>query len=406
MSKKVLVLTYWGYKEALISNFTIPYLKVLHEVDKDMKLFLFTLNKKEQQLSPEEIVQANKSLGKFNTQLLAYNFNKFGIKTLIKTAFLMPKLWWFIRKNKITHIHSFCTTAGAFGYILKLFSRVTFILDSFEPHAESMVESNTWKEGGMAHKLLFYLEGKQANAADYVISLTEEMRVYAKKKYDVTIKNFYVKPSCIDTSKFDNPLFVKNPNYLKKLNLEDKIIGLYAGKFGGLYLEGEVFDLIKAAYNKWGEQFQMLILGNAKDEYIQTKLVERNIPAHVIHKSFVATEDLPYYLGMADFALTPVKPTQSKRYCSPIKNGEYWTIGLPVIITKDISDDSDIIQSKNIGYVLQALSNKEYTRAIDWVDEFLARPDKQTIKEEIRALGINHRSINNAKRIYAEIYNQ
>lgn len=406
MSKKVLILTYWGYKEALISNFTIPYVKVLHEVDPQMDLFLFTLNKKDQQLSPEEIVAANQTLGAFNTQLLAYNFNKFGLKTMIKTAFLMPKLCWFIRKNKITHIHSFCTTAGAFGYILKLFSNVTFVLDSFEPHAESMVESKTWKENGLAHKLLFFLERKQAHAADYVISLTKEMRVYAQKKYNASIDRFYVKPSCIDTSKFDNPDFVKNPKYLKQLNIENKIIGLYAGKFGGLYLEGEVFDLIKVAYDKWGEQFHMIILGGVDDRYVQTKLSERGIPLTIITKMFAKEEDLPYFLGVADFALTPVKPTPSKRYCSPIKNGEYWTIGLPVIITKDISDDSDIIQEKNIGYVLQELSNNEYSNAIDWVEQFLKHPDKEVIKKEIRAFGIHHRSMDNAQKIYTEIYNQ
>lgn len=404
MSKKVLVLTYWGYKEGLISNFTIPYLQLLHEVDPTMDLFLFTLNKREQQLSAEDLSNANQELAKLNTKLLAFNYNRFGLKALVQMAFLIPKLAWFIRKEKITHLHCFCTPAGAIGYLLKLFCKVTLILDSFEPHAESMVESKVWKENGLAYNILFYLEKKQTKAADYIVSLTEGMRAYSQEKYGISIKNFDVKPSCINTSKFDNPDFIKNGPFLQKLKLEDKIIGLYAGKFGGLYLEEETFDLIKTAYNQWGTQFQMLILGNNSYEYIQEKARSKSIPLDIITKIFATEKELPYYFGAADFALTPVKPIPSKRYCSPIKNGEYWLIGLPVIITKNISDDSDIIHSENIGYVLQNLCAEEYQNAIDWVDRFLKSENKEAVKNDIRALGVELRSMDRAKAIYKKIY--
>ena len=45
---------------------------------------------------------------------------------------------------------------------------------------------------------------------------------------------------------------------------------------------------------------------------------------------------------------TPVKPVPTKRYCTPVKDGEYWALGLPVIITEGISDDSGIIRENGI----------------------------------------------------------
>jgi glycosyltransferase involved in cell wall biosynthesis len=405
MTKKTLVLTYWGYKESLISNFTIPYLKALHEINPDMPMHLFTLNKKHQVLSEEEIAVANKDLAAFNTQLLCFNFKQFGIKAMLNMFFLVLKLLYFIRKEKITHLHCFCTPGGSIGYLLQIMNpKIVFTIDSYEPHAEAMVESGSWKAGGLAHKLLFFLEKRQTKAADYIISLTEGMRHYAKDKYGVSIDQFYVKPSCIDVSKFDNPAFIKHPKFVEKLKIENKIVGLYAGKFGGLYLEDETFDLIRTAFQYWGSEFHMIILGNTSIEYLTQKCKAYAIPMNQITTAFVSEEELPYYLGLADFALTPVKPIPSKRYCSPIKNGEYWVLGLPVLITPNISDDSDLIQKENIGYIVDPAMPISYQESIKWLDYFLKNPAIKEEKRRIRQFGIDQRSMERAKTIYRQIY--
>ena len=105
MTKKVLILTYWGYKEALISSFTLPYIQSLHKVNPQMDLFLFTLNKEEQILKNNEIEKANRELSEFNTKLLAFNYRKFGFIALFKMFFLILRLLRIIRKERITHLH-------------------------------------------------------------------------------------------------------------------------------------------------------------------------------------------------------------------------------------------------------------------------------------------------------------
>ena len=39
-------------------------------------------------------------------------------------------------------------------------SGIPLVLDSYEPHAEAMVETNAWKKRGIAFRTLFYLEKK------------------------------------------------------------------------------------------------------------------------------------------------------------------------------------------------------------------------------------------------------
>src|SRR5690606_18802981 len=109
-------------------------------------------------------------------------------------------------------------------------------------------------------------------------------------------------------------------------------------------------------------------------------------------KLFVENKFIADYIGLADFAITPFVPVPSKRYGSPIKTGEYWAVGLPVIITKDISTDSDIISQNNCGYVLQDLSLEEYQKAIIKIDSLIFNKEKLDIYKSIRPLAEKYRN--------------
>jgi glycosyltransferase involved in cell wall biosynthesis len=108
-------------------------------------------------------------------------------------------------------------------------------------------------------------------------------------------------------------------------------------------------------------------------------------------------------MALGDFALNPVKPIYTKRFCTSIKDGEYWAMGLPVVITKDISDDSEIIATQNIGYVLNELTVKEYRNAVIKMDSLLAK-DKDKLKNKIRQIALTHRDFKIAEEIYSKIY--
>ncbi|HRD37730.1 MAG TPA: hypothetical protein PLC65_03785, partial [Bacteroidia bacterium] len=126
-------------------------------------------------------------------------------------------------------------------------------------------------------------------------------------------------------------------------------------------------------------------------------------PQHII-KLFVPHEEFPVYMGLADFAICPMKPIPSRRYSTPIKNGEYWALGLPVVITKNISDDSDIIANKNIGSVLQDLTADEYQKSVIKIDALLKVSDKNELRNKIRAVATEYRNFQIAKDVYLEIY--
>ena len=105
-------------------------------------------------------------------------------------------------------------------------------------------------------------------------------------------------------------------------------------------------------------------------------------------------------MGLAHFGITPFVPVPSKRYGTPIKNGEYWAMGLPIIITKNISDDSEIIEKEDIGYVLKELNNLEYTKACQKINELIENDSSL----KIRDIAIQYRNFKIADKIYKDIY--
>jgi hypothetical protein len=387
-TKNILVITWWSFDDPLIQTYTLPYLRIIREIlPEGSNIFLVTLEKKKRTAAAEK-----------NIVHLPLDYHSPGIVAGWKWIRNILSLRKLIKQKNIAYIHTWCTPAGMIGYLLSKMTGKPLVLDSFEPHAEAMVENGSWKKDSFSFKILFRYERKQALHARQIIAAASGMEEYAERKYGLTGKKFFIKPACVD---LDQQITRKDPELIKRLGWENKIIGVYAGKFGGIYLEKEVFELFKCAADKWGANFRALILSSHSKEDIQLLAEQAGLPAGHIYHTFVDPGEIFRYIGLADFAITPVKPVPTKRYCTPVKDGEYWAMGLPVIITKNISDDSRIIQEQKIGSILATLDREGYDRSLSEIEELLKEKD---LKQRIREVAIKYRSFDIAKSIYKEIY--
>ena len=123
-------------------------------------------------------------------------------------------------------------------------------------------------------------------------------------------------------------------------------------------------------------------------------------PEKFIIRKFVAIAGFQRDMAIADLP-SPSKAGPLKRYCTPIKDGEYWAMGLPVIITKDISDDSDIIRQEQIGYVLQELNESEYLQSVKVIETLIGDP---VIRARIVQVANKYRSFEIARNVYRHVY--
>lgn len=392
--QNILVVTYWDVESALIQTYTLPYLRIMQKLlPKESKLFLFTLGNSDARGTIEK-------LEKENIHVLQKKYHRFGWMAAVQMGFLATiYLPFFCMIKKIDRLHAWCTPGGAIAYLVSRLTGKPFGLDSFEPHAIPMVESHTWKRSDFAFRLLFSLEKKQYKKAKYVITAAQGMDRYAEEVYGIHRNDCLVKPACVNLIDF-SPAKRKDGELLKKLNLKDKIVCVYAGKFGGLYLEKETFDFFKAAANYFGDNFRVLLLTNHSDQEISDYCRAAGLNESLIVKQFVPHAQIARYIGLGDFGICPMKPLPSRRYGAPIKNGEYWAMGLPVVITKGISNDSELIARNNAGYVLQELSENEYRLAAEKIAELLTEKD---LHRRIRYIAEEQRNFLIAEKVYSAV---
>ncbi len=399
----ILILTQWTFKDALVQTYTLPYVDIIRNIlPANQKIIVVTSEQGNMALGKDEVNSINFKWKKKNMVLVIQSYKRFGLRKLLSIFSQMFALRNLIIKENINVIHTFCTPAGSIGYILSKLTGKELIIDSYEPHAEPMVETGTWKKQGIAFRLLFWLEKQLSLKAKFIIGTTAGMKEYAREKYGVGLKNFFVKPACIDFNFFFPR--AKDELLQEELQLNNKLVCVYAGKLGGTYLKDEVFDFIKNCYDFWGDDFIFLILTNETDENIKKQIQRIRIPPEIVVKRFVTHTEIPRYLSLGDFAINPQVPVPSKRFGTPIKNGEYWGMGLPVVISPGISDDSDIIQENGIGVVINLKQKINMPEAVRRIDALLKVNKKEILQQKILAIGKKYRSFEIAEKVYKKIY--
>ncbi|MGZ4037447.1 MAG: hypothetical protein ACXVPQ_06435, partial [Bacteroidia bacterium] len=311
------MITYWSFDSALVQTYTLPYLRIMrHYLPPDAKLFLFTLNTP---AADPKTQAAMDQLKAENIYVLPFRYSRFGLLMLIRMKLILIYLTLFSLFKNIKYIHAWCTPGGAIAYIVSVLSGKPLVLDSFEPHAIPMAEGNTWKRSGLAFKVLFALEKRQYRRAKYVITAAPGMDTYAAQVYGILRRDCLVKPACVDLDAFSIRKR-KDAVLLEQLDLQDKLVCVYAGKFGGLYLEEETFQFFKTAAAYFGARFRVLLLTGHSDHEIDAYCKAAGFDRNLIVKRFVPHADIPRYIGLADFAICPMKPLPSRRYGAPIKN--------------------------------------------------------------------------------------
>ena len=392
-NKRILFITQWPFDDALIQTYTLPYVHIIQNIT-SWYPYVVVANK-----TIDKIVI--KKRGRIITISLPYLKQYLFLRWILNII----ALWRIVKRKGVGVIHPLCTPAGAVGTILKMTNKKVILnIDSFEPHAEPMVENKTWKRSGLKFRLLFYFEGLEARKADNLIFAAPGMQNYIREKYGTTVNDYSVKPACVNLQAFSDR-YIGNKELTDKYGFVDKIVCVYAGKFGGIYLEDEIFQFVKSCESFWGkDKFRFLLLSNAEDAYMQKKISEYNIAASTIIKLFVKHAEIPYYMGLASFAISPYKPVPSKRYCTPIKDGEYWAMGLPVVITPNISIDSEIVKENAGGAILESLDEAGYRKAIEQINDIIKGKTRAEIYQQIRPLAEKYRSFSIAENIYRKLY--
>ncbi|QNP52621.1 glycosyltransferase [Hymenobacter qilianensis] len=257
-----------------------------------------------------------------------------------------------------------------------------------------------WKSYDPRYLFQRYWEKKQKQLALGLLPVAENYRQQLIRE-GVSGERIVTVPCSVDVAafKFDE---ARRKQVREQLGFASTApVGIYVGKFGDIYYDTEAFDLFKAAADHFGPAFRLIILTPNPPAEVRSKLARVGFSKDEVFVVKAPHADVPGYLSAADFAFAPIKPAPCRLFCSPIKVGEYWAAGLPVLLTEGVGDDSAIIRQEGGGAVFNLDQPSSVPAAIKQIAVLLQSPNyrQHTVK-----LAERHRSLDRATLAYAKFF--
>lgn len=238
--------------------------------------------------------------------------------------------------------------AGAFGLSLHKQFGIPFCVESFEPHAERMVDAEIWRRNGLKYRIQKRWEKLSKQNATALVTVSDRYASYLAEEEHIEGRKLYSVPCWVDTNQF-NFDEDERAKLRKQLNLDDRLVCIYVGKFGGLYYDDEAFAALGVISETVGRKWHLIVLTPDDKRVIKRQLQRAGIAARQADITEVAHDEVFRFLCAADFAVSFPKSTKWSFSCSPIKHAEYWACGLPVMIPENIGDESEWIETEQLG---------------------------------------------------------
>ena len=403
--RPIFIFAYYSYKDPVFQSSVLPYFTKPESQEK-RKIILLTWEQNQFELSDQEVGDIKRDLKEQDIFWYKVKWHSGRFKMLKKAYdFIFGFFFSFllVLKYKVSVIYSEGFPGAIISHFVSLLSQRPHIIHTFEPHADYMADAGVWKRNSWEYLLIKYLEITIANYAKAIITATSAYKEILEKK-GVNTK-IVVLPSCIDTEVYKFSAQARE-KIRTELNIKnDQVVITYLGKLGGMYMEEELFKFFSQCLQFNPEKFRFFLFTKIAHDSLKGYLQKYCISEKVLLCKYLKKEDVPAYLSASDIGFCAVRPIPSQRYSSPIKNGEYWACGLPIIIPEGVSDDFILVRENlNTGILIETenRSGLLFSKLIPKLLEF-SEKEKNEIVEVNRNMAINNREIRRAKRIIEKL---
>ena len=390
----ILFLGYWSVEDGLSEATIKPHLEILNSFDEVDQILYVSIERFSQN------VTCSWSISKMN-HLAYYSTNLPFLIDKVSDFTLLPfKLIKICRENKIDKIICRSSPAGAIGYLVSKKTKLPYYVESFEPHADYMVESGVWNKWGLRYNFQKYFEWKQRQTAAALMTVSNNYTSFLKldKSTKCTIETI---PCGVELDEFKFSAELRN-KVKKELEIDSEaIVGVYVGKFGGIYYDDEIFRYFKNCFENIANFF-LLILTPHDEQFMEARLSRYKIPYTKVWYGYVKHNKLSMFLSAADVAFCPVKTSNNRKFCSPTKNAEYWANGLPILISEGIGDDSEIIKFYGGGLIVDYVEYNQ-DRLFDEIRKTMIHYQLNRDKNQSVINAQTYRSHKSAKQVYHKL---
>jgi glycosyltransferase involved in cell wall biosynthesis len=386
----LLFLSYWSIQEGLTKSTVIPNVQILAGFDQVDRIMLVTLERGKnpgQSVIHPKITHYPIRAGSLAVPLLDKIIDFYRIPRILSHLAGQFKIQKMIARG---------SPAGALAYLTWKRNGISFYVESFEPHADYMLESLVWKKWGLRYLFQKVWELKIKNQSAGLITVSQNYKTQLIKEGFVNIP-VQVAPCGVNTDKFryhpKDRISIRNQYHISSRT----VTGIYVGKFGDIYYDLEAFELFKITFDFFKGEFFLIILTPDSYQKTKNKLKDAGFPLQNLIIQKVEHAKVPQYLSAADFGYATIRKSPSKIFCSPVKTGEYWANGLPVLLTEGVGDECNYLESFRGGALLNI---NDPIPALEKMKSLLLDPD---LRNYIPELAKKYRSFDQVTHAYRKI---
>lgn len=386
--RSIILFIHNSYKDPLFSGTVLSYLKHI-PVQPHLSFHLITYEQVEFKTSKAERKNIRMDLSKYNVRWHPLTYHR--------GTFLIPKIYdflvgflltgWIRLRHNSSAILALANVAGGFSFIYGKLLGMKIILYQYEPHSEFLKDFGSWKSSGIKFRLLNKIEKTMGINSDFVLSGTSAMD--QRLKQWGSRASILKVPTCVNEDKF---IFSPEAReqIRKSLNIQDKKVFIYPGKFGGIYYKEEIAELCRILHDEFPDSFFLILTSNDKQE-VSDMFLKKGLKESAFHISFSPYEKIQDYLSAADLGIVAIPPLPSQVFRSPVKVGEYLMCGLPYLVCKGISDDDSLALKNKVGVVVNSFTDTDIRAIIPSV-RYLLGEEKNALRTRCRKAGIDYRS--------------
>jgi hypothetical protein len=338
---KILYLGYWGVEEILSVSTIYPPLRVLSEKVNEIVFVSIEREPRDSYVLPDM-----KKVRHHALEIEPFR-NRF-LNKIREFLFFPIKLYHLARREKFDGIICRTSLSSYYGLILNLLLGIELIVESYEPHNQYMVDAGVWRKNDLNDRFFRLYDKWVRKRARFLITVSINYR-NELLRLGIDERKILLLPCTVDETHFS---FDENARDRKRNELNipnNSIVGVYVGKFGSLYHSiDDSFEIFVHSFKQL-ENFFLIILTKEDPEKLYLTAIQKGIDSKKIYIHYATHSEVPAFLSASDVAFALIKPTPSMKYSSPIKIGEYYANGIPIIIPPGIGDDSKLIEKYTRG---------------------------------------------------------
>jgi len=381
--QKWIVLIYNSLKEPLFEgNLFYHITKFQEQFKNESEIVLITFEQEQFEIKSNDNKKEiqKELLEKWNIKWARFKWHKNYILKIIN-FFQAFFLILFLRFKGYKKIASLGTTAGTFSIIIARILNIKHFAYQYEPHSEYLRDAG--KLNGWLLNAYQFIEFLIAKHSEVIATTTTHM--YDRLMTTFSFKKIHVIPSVTNDELFT--IQEKDLNLKMKLGFDkDDRILIYVGKFGDLYCKREI-PLVFSYLNKYDSRWKLLVITLQDIQFVESIFNEVGLKKDtykIVHN--VSYKDMSKYINIVKMGLIILPFVPSKKFCSPIKTGEYLCGGIPYITNNGVSNDDEVALKYDVGIVLNEFTEDEIKKNLLKIEDLI-----QKDRMHFRKIGIKYR---------------